>query len=65
MRKLTDREFHFEIRAALMQLDHATIRDLGGAEVTRKQALDVAADMIWARFANYAVYGPEPTAPKR
>lgn len=58
MRKLTDREFHFEIKAALMQLDYATIRDLGGPEAKRTVALDVAADAVWARFADHEIYGP-------
>lgn len=63
MRKLTDREFHFEIKAALMQLDYATIRDLGGTEAERKLALDVAADAAWTHFANYEIYGPELIKP--
>jgi len=58
MRKLTDREFHFEIKAALMAIDHAVIRDLSASEASRKVALDVAADTIWAHFADYEIYGP-------
>ncbi len=56
MRRLTDREFHFEIKAELMQVEHATIRDLAGPETKRKLALDIEADAMWARLADLKIY---------
>jgi hypothetical protein len=58
MRQLADKEFHFEIRAALMALDHAVVRDLSGPEARRKVALDRAADAVWSHFARYVIYEP-------
>lgn len=47
MRQLTGDELHFEIRAALMQLSYATLRDLGD-EARKQVALDTAADVVKA-----------------
>ena len=58
MHQLSGDELHFEIRAALMQLSYATLRDLAGDEQQRKVALDVAADVIKARLDRFEMYGP-------
>jgi PilZ domain len=58
MHRLTGDELRFEIKAALMQLSHATLRDLGADEKRRLAALDVAADVIKARVERLA--GAQP-----
>ncbi len=57
-RRLGDAELHFEMKAALMRIDHPVVRDLAGSERRRAVALDAAATVLAAHFREHVVIAP-------